>query len=110
MNHVELSGLIAEPVVAHKVNEQIVHAEFQLQTRHKNRAGEWQKERYTIHCWNRLADGQMRIASGGSCGGRWAFDAEKQRGDCSTGNCAGKACQKGMKYFMIIQRHLMVAP
>ena len=45
MNHVELSGLIAEPVVAHKVNEQIVHAEFQLQTRHKNRAGEWQKER-----------------------------------------------------------------
>ena len=41
MNHVELSGLIAEPVVAHKVNEQIVHAEFQLQT---------------IHCWNRLAD------------------------------------------------------
>ena len=26
MNHVELSGLIAEPVVAHKVNEQIVHA------------------------------------------------------------------------------------
>lgn len=32
MNHVELSGLIAEPVVAHKVNEQIVHAEFQLQT------------------------------------------------------------------------------
>ena len=40
MNHVELSGLIAEPVVAHKVNEQIVHAEFQLQTRHKNRAGE----------------------------------------------------------------------
>ena len=56
MNHVELSGLIAEPVVAHKVNEQIVHAEFQLQTRHKNRAGEWQKERYTIHCWNRLAD------------------------------------------------------
>ena len=50
MNHVELSGLIAEPVVAHKVNEQIVHAEFQLQTRHKNRAGEWQKER------NRLAD------------------------------------------------------
>lgn len=61
MNHVELSGLIAEPVVAHKVNEQIVHAEFQLQTRHKNRAGEWQKERYTIHCWNRLAVGQMRI-------------------------------------------------
>ena len=56
MNHVELSGLIAEPVVAHKVNEQIVHAEFQLQTRHKNRAGEWQKERYTIHCWNRLAE------------------------------------------------------
>ena len=56
MNHVELSGLIAEPVVAHKVNEQIVHAEFQLQTRHKNRAGEWQKERYIIHCWNRLAD------------------------------------------------------
>ena len=56
MNHVELSGLIAEPVVAHKVNEQIVHAEFQLQTRNKNRAGEWQKERYTIHCWNRLAD------------------------------------------------------
>ena len=46
MNHVELSGLIAEPVVAHKVNEQIVHAEFQLQTRHKNRAGEWQKERF----------------------------------------------------------------
>ena len=44
MNHVELSGLIAEPVVAHKVNEQIVHAEFQLQTRHKNRAGEWQKK------------------------------------------------------------------
>ena len=24
MNHVELSGLIAEPVVAHKVNEQIM--------------------------------------------------------------------------------------
>ena len=43
MNHVELSGLIAEPVVAHKVNEQIVHAEFQLQTRHKNLAGEWKK-------------------------------------------------------------------
>ena len=43
MNHVELSGLIAEPVVAHKVNEQIVHAEFQLQTRHKNRTGVWQK-------------------------------------------------------------------
>ena len=82
MNHVELSGLIAEPVVAHKVNEQIVHAEFQLQTRHKNRAGEWQKERYTIHCWNRLAE--------------WVNENLHQG---STGNCAGKACQKGMKYF-----------
>ena len=51
MNHVELSGLIAEPVVAHKVNEQIVHAEFQLQTRHKNRAGEWQKERYREYAY-----------------------------------------------------------
>lgn len=43
--------------------------------------------------------GKWESASGRSCGGRWAFDAEKQRGDCSTGNCAGKACQKGMKYF-----------
>ena len=103
MNHVELSGLIAEPVVAHKVNEQIVHAQ---------ESGRRMAERAVHHPLLESFGGlgKWESASGGSCGGRWAFDAEKQRGDCSTGNCAGKACQKGMKYFMIIQRHLMVAP
>ena len=61
MNHVELSGLIAEPVVAHKVNEQIVHAEFQLQTRHKNRAGEWQKSGTPSTAGIVWRIGQMRI-------------------------------------------------
>lgn len=48
MNHVELSGLIAEPVVAHKVNEQIVHAEFQLQTQAQE-SGRQMAERAVHH-------------------------------------------------------------
>lgn len=56
MNRVYLSGVVAEKPTVNRVEEKPLHAEFVLQLKHKSADGKWKKERYTIHCWNRLAE------------------------------------------------------
>ena len=56
MNRIYLSGVVAEKVTVNRVAEKPLHAEFVLQLKYKSIDGKWKKERYTIHCWNRLAE------------------------------------------------------
>lgn len=56
MNRVYLSGMIVEKSTVSRAGGKPLHAEFILQSRHKSMDGKWKKERYTIHCWHRLAE------------------------------------------------------
>ena len=56
MNRVYLSGVVEEKPTVNRVEEKPLHAEFVLQLKHKSVDGKWKKDRYTIHCWNRLAE------------------------------------------------------
>ena len=56
MNRVYLSGVVAEKPTVNRVEEKPLHAEFVLQLKRKSVDGKWKKDRYTIHCWNRLAE------------------------------------------------------
>ena len=56
LNKVYLSGVVVEKTTVNCIAEKPLHVEFTLQIRHKSVDGKWKKERYTIHCWNRLAE------------------------------------------------------